>query len=121
MAVCAGYRKRGRRRSLIREGKGRGRGGSASHHAAEDEWQPGEARSGREGRRCSAGLPEGGRRGWGPHISEGGEGKAGRADRRPLCWLAGGPVRGRGEVGRCWVKKTGNGPKFKKKSFLNFH
>jgi hypothetical protein len=48
MAVCAGYRKRGRRRSLIKEGKGRGHGRSASRHGAEGRWRPGEARSGRE-------------------------------------------------------------------------
>jgi hypothetical protein len=42
--------------------------------------------------------------GRGPHINEGGEGKAGWADRRPLGRLAGGLVRERGEVGRGWVK-----------------
>jgi hypothetical protein len=36
----------------------------------------------------------------GPHIGEGGEGKAGWAGRRPLGRLAGGPTLGRGEVGR---------------------
>jgi hypothetical protein len=36
----------------------------------------------------------------GPHVSEGGEGKARWAGRRPLGWLAGGPAWGRGEVGR---------------------
>jgi hypothetical protein len=38
--------------------------------------------------------------GQGPHVSEGGEGKAGWAGRRPLGWLAGGPTWARGEVGR---------------------
>jgi hypothetical protein len=42
--------------------------------------------------------------GRGLHVSEGGEGKAGWAGRRPLGWLASGPVRGRGVVGRSWVK-----------------
>jgi hypothetical protein len=42
--------------------------------------------------------------GQGPHVSEGGEGKARWAGRRPLGWLVGGPARGRGEVGRGWVK-----------------
>jgi hypothetical protein len=52
----------------------------------------------------------------GPHVSEGGEGKAGWAGQRPLGWLAGGPARGRGG----WAvagSKTGNEPKFKKKFF----
>jgi hypothetical protein len=44
------------------------------------------------------------RRGRGPHVSEGGEGKAGWDGRRPLGRLAGGPARGRGEVGCGWVK-----------------
>jgi hypothetical protein len=52
------------------------------------------------GHRRSASLIEGGRRGQGPHISEGEEGKAVWAGQRPLGWLAGGPVLGRGEVGR---------------------
>jgi hypothetical protein len=42
--------------------------------------------------------------GRGPHVSEGGEGKAGWACRRPLGQLADGPAWGRGEVGRGWVK-----------------
>jgi hypothetical protein len=41
---------------------------------------------------------------WGPHISEGGEGKARWAGRRPLGRLAGGSARGGGEVGRGLVK-----------------
>jgi hypothetical protein len=44
-------------------------------------------------------LTEGGRRGRGPHVSEGEEGKAMWAGRRPVGRLAGGPALGRGEVG----------------------
>jgi hypothetical protein len=47
--------------------------------------------------------------GQGPHVSEGGEGKAGWAGRRPLGQLAGGPTRGRGEVGRGWAERP-DGP-----------
>jgi hypothetical protein len=42
----------------------------------------------------------------GLHISEGGEGKAGWAGRRPLGWLAGGSTWGRGEVGRGWAERS---------------
>jgi hypothetical protein len=49
-------------------------------------------------------VSERGRRGRGPHISEGGEGMAGWASRRPLGWLASGTARGRGEVGHGWVE-----------------
>jgi hypothetical protein len=41
--------------------------------------------------------------GRGPHISEGGEGKAGWAGRRPQGRLASGPTCGRGEVGHGWA------------------
>jgi hypothetical protein len=58
----------------------------------------------RGGRRRSAGLTWGGRRGRGPHISEGEEGKAVWADQRPLGQLAGGPALGRGEVDRDWAE-----------------
>jgi hypothetical protein len=43
--------------------------------------------------------------GRGPHVSEGGEGKAGWAVRRPLGLLADQPTRGRGEVGHGWAKR----------------
>jgi hypothetical protein len=62
--------------------------------------------------------------GQGPHVSEGGEGKAGWAGRRPLGRLASGPTRGRGEVGHGWPKgRMGRlaagpiGPKVKEKFF----
>jgi hypothetical protein len=71
-----------------------------------DRRRPGEVWPRRQGRRRSAGLPEGGRQGWSPHVSEGGEGKAGWASRRPLGRLAGGPTRGKGEVGYGWVENT---------------
>jgi hypothetical protein len=54
--------------------------------------------------------------GRGPHVSEGGEGKAGWAGRRPLGRLAGGPTWGRGEVGRGWAAGP-IGPKVKEKFF----
>jgi hypothetical protein len=59
---------------------------------------------GHRGRRRSAGLTERGRRGRGPHVSEGEEGKAVWVDRRPRGRLAGGPVLGRWEVGRDWAE-----------------
>jgi hypothetical protein len=43
--------------------------------------------------------------GRGSHVSEGGEGKVGWAGRRPLGRLAGGPTRGRGEVGHGWAER----------------
>jgi hypothetical protein len=46
---------------------------------------------------------------WGPYVSEGGEGKAGWAGRRPLGRLAGGSTRGRGEVGHDWAERP-DGP-----------
>jgi hypothetical protein len=58
----------------------------------------------RKGRQRLSGFTEGGRRGRGPHISGGEEGKAGWASRRPLGLLAGGSALGRGKVGRGWVK-----------------
>jgi hypothetical protein len=58
--------------------------------------------------------------GWGPHVSEGGEGKAGWASRRPLGWLAGGQARGRGEVGCGWVKNW-KWAKVQKEFFSNFN
>jgi hypothetical protein len=65
----------------------------------------------RGGRRRSTGFTEGGRRGQGPHVSEGEEGKA--------MWAS-------WQVGRHWGEgrwaatgpKTEDGPKFKKKFFL---
>jgi hypothetical protein len=59
--------------------------------------------------------------GRGPHVSEVREGKAGWAGRRPLGRLASGfdaVERGRWAVAG---SKTRNGPKFKKKFFLNFN
>jgi hypothetical protein len=58
----------------------------------------------RGGRRRSAGLTEGGRRGLRPHISGGEEGKAGWAGRRPLGRLASGLMLGIGEVVHGWVE-----------------
>jgi hypothetical protein len=45
----------------------------------------------------------------GPHVSEGGEGKARWASRRPLGRLAGGSMRGRGRMGRGWAERP-DGP-----------
>jgi hypothetical protein len=54
------------------------------------------------GRETAAAVVQTGRKmtGRGPHVTEGGEGKAGWAGRRLLGWLASGPERRRGDVGR---------------------
>jgi hypothetical protein len=57
---------------------------------------------------------------WGPHVSEGQEGKAGWAGRRPLGRLAGGPARGRGEVGHGWVNNQ-KWAKVQKEIIFKFH